>query len=494
MRLIFLSLYKTLAQLSKTLKLDKPRVKHILVFAAAIATPAYASDAVQAKQETAALKIPIANAGFEQGIDHWQEVNPSGKSIALSNKAYAGQQALSLKSKGAYIAQLLRVKPNTSYRLTAQVLGAGTLGVKSGEKLYYEHQKKTKKWQKTQLEFTTSNTEKLAIFASFGDRKGSFDNFHLEQIPLLSHLKSKSKSKSSSIITSSSGGFGLSPDLPPGKNFDLLDWHLSLPSDDDGDGKSDRVPEVKLARGYENPEYFYTAEDGGMVFIATIGGAKTSKNTKYTRTELREMLRRGDSRIKTKGKDGVPNKNNWVFSSAPRTAQRNAGGIDGTLSATLAVNHVTTTGKRGQVGRVIVGQIHARKDEPIRLYYRKLPQNTRGSIYAAHEISKGDDIFYEILGSKKNSISDPIDGIPLDEKFSYDIIAKGNNLKVVIKQDGKVLGETLIDMSQSGYDVSDDYMYFKAGVYNQNNSGHKKDYVQATFYALSNKHKGYKDK
>jgi poly(beta-D-mannuronate) lyase len=34
----------------------------------------------------------------------------------------------------------------------------------------------------------------------------------------------------------------------------------------------------------------------------------------------------------------------------------------------------------------------------------------------------------------------------------------------------------------SGY--NDDWMYFKAGVYNQNNSGTSSDYVQATFYNL----------
>jgi poly(beta-D-mannuronate) lyase len=35
-------------------------------------------------------------------------------------------------------------------------------------------------------------------------------------------------------------------------------------------------------------------------------------------------------------------------------------------------------------------------------------------------------------------------------------------------------------------------MYFKAGVYNQNNGGAPKDYVQATFYHLDNQHDGYK--
>ena len=227
-----------------------------------------------------------------------------------------------------------------------------------------------------------------------------------------------------------------------------------------------------------------------MVFICPIEGPKTSQNTSYTRTELREMLRRGDTSIKTKLNDGTPNKNNWVFSSASPIAQRLAGGVDGTLEATLAVNHVTTTGADNQVGRVIIGQIHAKNDEPIRLYYRKLPGNTHGSIYAAHENTDGsDDIYFEMIGTRSKSAPNPANGIRLDEKFSYKIDAQGNFLYVTITKQGVVLAQTTIDMTDSGYDVSNDYMYFKAGVYNQNKSGDPDDYVQATFYRLKATHR-----
>ena len=157
-------------------------------------------------------------------------------------------------------------------------------------------------------------------------------------------------------------GDGLSSDLPPGGNFDLLGWYLNTPADDDRDGKSDRISEVKLAKGAIDERYFFTADDGGMVFRTTVAGARTSANTLYTRTELREMLRRGDTDIRTRNDDGSPNRNNWVFSSAPDKAQKAAGGVDGTLRATLAVNRVTTTGERHEVGRVVVGQIHAKDD------------------------------------------------------------------------------------------------------------------------------------
>jgi hypothetical protein len=81
------------------------------------------------------------------------------------------------------------------------------------------------------------------------------------------------------------------------------------------------------------------------------------------------------------------------------------------------------------------------------------------------------------------------DGIALDEVFSYRIKVVGDLLTVTIMRAGKddVIQE--VDMSKSGYNRSDQYMYFKAGVYNQNKTGEPTDYVQATFYQLENKHK-----
>jgi len=117
------------------------------------------------------------------------------------------------------------------------------------------------------------------------------------------------------------GMFGLRIDQAPGENFDLAGWYVTTPADDDGNGKSDSVYENELAAGWTDSRYFYTdPATGGMVFRSTPAGAKTSKNTKYTRTELRGMLRRGDYSIETRVDGGYPNKNNWVFSSAPASA------------------------------------------------------------------------------------------------------------------------------------------------------------------------------
>ena len=283
--------------------------------------------------------------------------------------------------------------------------------------------------------------------------------------------------------------FNLDANLPPSGNFDLLDWTLGVPVDNNNDGKSDTIKETDLANGYTHSDWFYTAADGGMVFKAPIDAPKTSTNTSYTRSELREMLRRGNSSISTQG----INKNNWVFSSYATAQQNAAGGVDGELTATLKVDHVTTTGSSGQVGRVIIGQIHAKDDEPARLYYRLLPGHTKGSIYLAHEPTNGNsEQWCNMIGSRSNTASEPADGIALGEIFSYSIKVSGHQLIITIYRDGKSDVVQSVNMSNSGfYTETDQYMYFKAGVYNQNNTGDPDDFVQATFYQLHNTHSGY---
>lgn len=276
----------------------------------------------------------------------------------------------------------------------------------------------------------------------------------------------------------------LNPDVAPSKNFDLKTWNLSIPVNN-GRGRATTITAIQLNLNYENPNFFFTALDGGMVFKCPVKGFKTSENTSYTRVELREMLRGFNTNIETQG----VNRNNWVFGSAPETDKNAAAGYDGKMTATLAINKVTTTGNSNQVGRVIIGQIHANDDEPIRLYYRKLPNNDLGSIYFAHEsLNTGDDQWYEMIGSRSSSAPNPEDGIALQETFSYSIETINNTLTVIISRAGKEDVKYILDMSNSGYDRGGQYMYFKAGVYIQDNTGDDDDFAQATFYSLEKSH------
>ncbi len=268
----------------------------------------------------------------------------------------------------------------------------------------------------------------------------------------------------------------LDPNLPPGENFDLSYWKLQRPNGTERD-------EDALTSGYSNDTDFYTDPvSGAMVFWCPNNGSTTSGST-YPRSELREMIRRGDNSISTQG----INKNNWVFSSSTMENQEAAGGVDGIMTATVSVDHVSLTSDEfRKVGRTIVGQIHASDDEPIRLYYRKLPTNTKGSIYFAHEPTTGPEQWYNMIGSRDDGAPDPEDGIALGERFSYEIKVIGNTLTVTISRDGKPDVVEEIDMTDSGF--ANDWMYFKAGNYNQNNAGDPGEYAQVSFYALDVEH------
>jgi len=251
---------------------------------------------------------------------------------------------------------------------------------------------------------------------------------------------------------------------------------------------------------FSHPLYFHTGADGGLVMNAPVIGATTSSGVRFTRTEFREMLRRGDEDINTNtnsSSNGAlqehPNLNNWAFSSQPQNAQDEAGGVDGVLRVTMSVNAVTSTGRDNEIGRLIIGQIHARNDEPIRLYYRKLPGNTHGSIYACHELRDGDDITFNIIGSIDDNQPNPENGFLLGELFTYELVAEGNIITATIYQDGVNLGDAVIDMEalNSGYDIAADYMYFKAGLYHVNSTADPSEFAEVTLYELENSHEGY---
>jgi len=87
----------------------------------------------------------------------------------------------------------------------------------------------------------------------------------------------------------------------------------------------------------------------------------------------------------------------------------------------------------------------------------------------------------------------PSNGIALNELFSYEIINEDEDIIVRIRRgdrDGPIIGQTTIDMDRldSGYDRSDEWMYFKLGAYTQNNTGDDSDGDIITFYRLSNTH------
>jgi hypothetical protein len=75
----------------------------------------------------------------------------------------------------------------------------------------------------------------------------------------------------------------LDPAQPPGRNFDLRHWKLTLPDPN----ASEISPELLIA-GVTNTSFF-TGEDGAMVFSCPVSGGTTSSSA-YPRCELRELV------------------------------------------------------------------------------------------------------------------------------------------------------------------------------------------------------------
>ena len=278
---------------------------------------------------------------------------------------------------------------------------------------------------------------------------------------------------------------------PPGNQFDLSNWKITLPLDDNGDGKVDEVSVAKIS-DFRHPDFFYLNSEGGMVFAAP-NKAKTTKNSSNTRSEFRQMLRGKNTRIKTHGAG-----NNFAL-QARKDADKFAA-IGGKLEAVLHVDHVARNSanpKSKAAYSAVVGQIHAVKydntksgfgygNEPIKIYYKKFPDHETGSVFWTYErnLAKDDpnrtDIAYAVFGNDWTDPSDPgASGIPLGEEFGYTINVYGNTMYLTFESErlGTVKQSlSLVNNAGSGspfdpldnrYGYGGDSLYFKAGIYNQ---------------------------
>lgn len=162
---------------------------------------------------------------------------------------------------------------------------------------------------------------------------------------------------------------------------------------------------------FEHKNFFYVENDGNTnwVVFKTPNSGITSKNSSNTRTEL--------------GQRGQ-----WTPEEG------------GKLTGTLKVMHVSTSGDARVAASysVVVGQIHGKdghENEPLKIFYKKFPGHTKGSVYWNYEINTegdnsgrwdystavwGDDM--SVIGTSPNTYPvEPEDGIKLGEEFSYEI-------------------------------------------------------------------------
>ncbi|WP_034040871.1 polysaccharide lyase family 7 protein [Wocania ichthyoenteri] len=162
---------------------------------------------------------------------------------------------------------------------------------------------------------------------------------------------------------------------------------------------------------FQKDDFFYVENDGNTDWVVykTPNSGITSRTSSNTRTELGE-------------------KKHWIPEEG------------GKLTGTLKVQHVSTTGdaRVSSSHSVVVGQIHSdegHENEPLKIFYKKFPGHTKGSVFWNYEINtKGDNIgrfdystavwgynFSDVGSSPTEYPKEPEDGIALGEEFSYEV-------------------------------------------------------------------------
>lgn len=301
----------------------------------------------------------------------------------------------------------------------------------------------------------------------------------------------------------------------PSDNFNLWSFMINIPEADHKAGREGQVLEVdekELNAGYTHPTWFFTDPNTGAMVFRAPNKAITTPNSSNVRSELHTMLRRGDLRINEKQP-----KNNFVLTNHPNPNEY--GAVGGQLSATLAVDWVSTSGddKKFPAYSVVIGQIHGLgKTEPLKIFYRKLPDHQHGSLFWNYEIRPANqdqryDIPNDVWGSHEltKASNDPADGIELGEIISYVINVEGTVMTLTFtKALGTAEEETKVFKHDLGKGLAghpldrgyaDDALHLKAGAYNQCNMSTENpiwgpgcsndgidagDYAQVSFYRL----------
>ncbi len=238
--------------------------------------------------------------------------------------------------------------------------------------------------------------------------------------------------------------------------FDLTNWKLTVDTDAKGGvtGTAQEIANPAL-KTYSGPAFFVGA-DGAMVFRCRVDGARTSANTKYPRSETREMI--------------------GAEKAAWNPKQY------GALSATLKIDEIPMmAGKRG---KMVIGQIHGIDNELCRLYWDD------GEIYFVNDKTGEEG---KTLAEVKHYFKAVIDGKPIPkvaigQKFGYVISvdpANTDKLRLTVY----IAGVAYMSETHINSFWNNDALYFKAGVYlNVNAAQGWSGFGQVSFYGLDVSH------
>jgi hypothetical protein len=225
----------------------------------------------------------------------------------------------------------------------------------------------------------------------------------------------------------------LDPAKPPGGNFDLSHWKLTLP-----DSKASEISPGQLRAGRTN-SFFSTGADGAMVFSCPVTGGTTG-GSDYPRSELRELVDPGNDNV------------NWTGQGTH------------ILMAECKVTKIPSSQK------IIIGQVHS------------FSGNARPLI----KLQFNDGTIEALVKKSPNSDT--------DIRFTFTSPGLSNVISYQIKMVDGVLSMTVNDVErsvnvfQSDPAWADQTFYFKAGNYCQDNSGAANEGAVVAFYQLSVAH------
>lgn len=219
--------------------------------------------------------------------------------------------------------------------------------------------------------------------------------------------------------------------------IDMASWNLSVPV-----GSPPATIETsKLVNGFK--DQYFNSDGSTVYFWAPVTGTRT-ENAKYPRTELRETYSNGTL-------------HNWLYPDA-----------DNVLRATLVVQQVPSSGK------IVIGQIHAYgSTRPlVKVEYQYSESTHSGNIVAKVRMRPDD---------KEGRVINIAQDVKLDREFNYQIHL-GRSGALSVSAAGYQWD------TQIGAAWRDKPLYFKAGVYVQDNSGYKSEGGKATFSRLDIDH------
>ncbi len=248
-----------------------------------------------------------------------------------------------------------------------------------------------------------------------------------------------------------------------------------------GDGSNAGQP-----TGFENKDFFFTENDGDQDWVVykTPNGGNTHGTSSNTRTELAQAKK-------------------WSAMSGNK------------LTGTCKVMNVSATGDARVAASysVVIGQIHSadgHENEPFKLFYKKFPGHTKGSVFWNYEINTaGEDnsgrwdysypiwgYDFSVVGKEKEDFpAEPEDGIELGEEMTYEVEVKDGIMNLTFTSEGhetKTFSKNLIQseyatkedipeqvrnlfvpIGQDGVErenaYSEEGLFFKQGSYNQTN-------------------------